>query len=583
MRSLSVLRSAIVGLLLLAPTVSFADAIVVTRAATASTIAEIFIEETSIRVELEIGYPDLPAFRNLMPTSLVERMGFEAEALDDRLPRFFSEDLTFAEEGGAPLPGRVVEIGPEDRLPRDELTGEPRPLLEGEEAEPVIRATLEYRMPEQVPALVMTPPRSPAGSASASIGFIAYHLGLPLLDFRYFGVPATLDLNWEDPWYSRFRNRNLKRQYDAPINVFLYVEPYEVRTEIIARPLDIQRWLDLGLDARGTIPVEAQQDVKMQVAEFLTQHQNVLIDGQPAEPTLDRVHFLRRTLRNSTVIDPPEELPTVSATLGVIFVFPVEGLPEEASLTWDLFDPPQIGRVPAAATDEAGPLRFFLQPDDNVLWWKNFLQNPTIPTLVDVATPPGWAARSGRWVAWFLGAVALVVLLRLLTPAGRRRGAGRGVVTAACLTLVACGVFLFWWKPGSVDDEAAEEILGSLLHNVYRSFDFREESTIYDVLERSVTGDLLTQTYLETRRGLELASQGGARAKVKELELIDVSVQHGRDGGFVARCSWNVSGSVGHWGHVHRRTNQYEADIAVEPVDGQWKITALDLLQEVRL
>jgi hypothetical protein len=135
-----------------------------------------------------------------------------------------------------------------------------------------------------------------------------------------------------------------------------------------------------------------------------------------------------------------------------------------------------------------------------------------------------------------------------------------------------------------VGDERAREILSGLLHNVYRAFDFREEGTIYDVLERSVTGDLLSDIYLETRRGLELASQGGARAKVKEVALVEVAAQplDGREG-FRARCTWNVRGSVGHWGHVHQRTNQYQAELSVEPVDGAWKITGLELLQEQRL
>ena len=30
-------------------------------------------------------------------------------------------------------------------------------------------------------------------------------------------------------------------------------------------------------------------------------------------------------------------------------------------------------------------------------------------------------------------------------------------------------------------------------------------------------------------------------------------------------------GSVGHWGYIHIRKNQYEANITVEPVDGTWK------------
>ncbi len=112
----------------------------------------------------------------------------------------------------------------------------------------------------------------------------------------------------------------------------------------------------------------------------------------------------------------------------------------------------------------------------------------------------------------------------------------------------------------------------------------RDESTIYDVLEQSVTGDLLTQIYLETRRGLELASQGGARAKVKEIELVQVESE-GLDGeaGFLASCTWNVKGAVGHWGHIHQRINQYQAELRIQPVQGSWKITELELLQEERL
>ncbi len=53
--------------------------------------------------------------------------------------------------------------------------------------------------------------------------------------------------------------------------------------------------------------------------------------------------------------------------------------------------------------------------------------------------------------------------------------------------------------------------------------------------------------------------------------------------GFSTLGTWNVAGSVGHWGHIHQRTNQYEARFTVEAIDGVWKITSLDVLQEERL
>ncbi len=50
-----------------------ADALVVTRAMTASTIAEIFVDEDQIRVEIEVGSADIEAFRNILPDGSFEK------------------------------------------------------------------------------------------------------------------------------------------------------------------------------------------------------------------------------------------------------------------------------------------------------------------------------------------------------------------------------------------------------------------------------------------------------------------------------------------------------------------------------
>jgi hypothetical protein len=126
-------------------------------------------------------------------------------------------------------------------------------------------------------------------------------------------------------------------------------------------------------------------------------------------------------------------------------------------------------------------------------------------------------------------------------------------------------------------------VVEGLLHNIYRAFDYRDEEQIYDTLDRSASGDLLTRIYLETRKGLELANQGGARAKVKSIELVETSSRPGEGGAFVARATWNVHGSVGHWGHVHQRSNRYQAELEIAPVDGVWKVTGLEILDEQRL
>jgi hypothetical protein len=265
----------------------------------------------------------------------------------------------------------------------------------------------------------------------------------------------------------------------------------------------------------------------------------------------------------------------------VIFLHPTTGYPQEANVSWHHFID-RVDRIPAAATDEAGPLRFFLVPDDNLLWWKNFLKNPTLPTLVAVQAPPSIVLRGAVLVSWIALAVMGVLVVRNGVAAARGKGTWRrAIAISAALVAIAAGSFV-GTRSSRIDDRRANEIVTSLLHNVYRAFDFREEETIYDTLAHSVTGDLLTETYLETRRGLELASQGGARAKVQEIEMLEVtSDSEGR--GFRATCTWNVGASVGHWGHIHQRRNQYIAELTVEPVDGVWKINSLELIEEKRL
>jgi len=42
-------------------------------------------------------------------------------------------------------------------------------------------------------------------------------------------------------------------------------------------------------------------------------------------------------------------------------------------------------------------------------------------------------------------------------------------------------------------------------------------------------------------------------------------------------------GTVGHWGYVHTRQNLYDAIVTIEAVDGTWKITELEVIEENRI
>jgi len=570
-----------VACLLLATTpAAQSDPLVITRAMTATTIAEFFVELDSVLVELEIGLTDLPAFRNLLPPELLERVEGSASPLAERLTRFFRDDLTISTRGGAPLRGRLLSLSARPRILRDEVTGNPLPNQD-EAAEMVLVATASYPLSGRPDTLVFSPPGTGARATGpiANIGFVVYHEGIPVNDFRYLAPDMILGLDWDDPWYSRFTLRALRRQFYAPLSAYLYVEPHEVRKEIVFRPRDLQRWTDLGLAGKDSILVADQEEIKRRVVEFLDQHNEVTIDGRAVEGRLDRVHFIYRTLRTTGVIDPPRDLRLTEALMGVIVYYPVDSLPETVSMEWNLFSD-GIRQIPSAATDEAGPLPYILTPEDSVLTWQNVLTNPTRAIMIDELLAP----RALRLPFFLIMAVGLG-LAAWVTLAYSRRAWSRGRMA----TVGVVGAFLLLGGAGAafrqpVGTGDAGPILGTLLTNMYRAFDYREEERIYDTLARSAEGDLLTDVYLEMRRSLELANQGGARAKVTDVEMLEADLIPLDDGpGFASQAKWNVSGSVGHWGHTHIRTNQYEARFTVREIDGAWKITRMDVLQEERL
>jgi hypothetical protein len=133
----------------------------------------------------------------------------------------------------------------------------------------------------------------------------------------------------------------------------------------------------------------------------------------------------------------------------------------------------------------------------------------------------------------------------------------------------------------STSQKSQVSVTESLLRNVYRAFDYHSESDIYDALARSVHGDLLTDLYLQIKQGLIVQEQGGAVAHVQDVKVLKTDPATRKGGsGFAERVTWQVEGTVEHWGHIHTRVNEYSADFEIQPVDGSWKITALNVSRQ---
>ena len=589
---------ALLACLALAPFSLQADWINLTGAETAPNIAEITVFDDRVEVALEVYIGDLTTFEELVPDDWLQDSDREFTALEERLRRFSSRGLQFVTDTGETLQADLRLAEP--RLRKDRFSpfaGMVNPFTRQRTPEApadkrVLYAELVYPFAETAPkTLTMIPPLDAEGRPRVTIGFIVYHKSVPVIDFRYLGAPSTLTLD-PDPWYSRFDNPNLKRHHKDALMSFLYVEPYEVRHEILTRVKDLTEWMDLGLRDDRYIEIDELEPLKQRIGAFLLTKNPVTVDGKALKPILDRTNYVKVRLTGIRILEVPERLEVAPAIVGVIITYITDGMPQRVSVDWELFTD-RIQRVPATATDPAGPLMSYVEPGDSVHTWTNFLKNYELPTVHEVDV----AGSLGELRVPLVSLVCLVGFLGMLGwIAARVRGRGPlrlPLAIAAFLLATGAAAYPFAQvtlsRPvlmaGALNDEQAAALLNTLLKNVYRAFDFREEEDVYDKLALSVSGDLLTDIYLQNRRSMAIQQAGGAQAKIKEVAVEGASAEQIDGDGLTyalsARCT--ALGSVGHWGHVHQRKNRYEAVVNVAARDGAWKIVGLELRDEQRI
>jgi hypothetical protein len=575
-----------------------ADWINLTGAETSPNIAEIYVLDDHVKVKLEVYVGDLAAFEELVPDDWVKDLDIQRPSLEQRIEHFANHTLKFIPDKGEPLSAQLVLVEPRMRVDRQSpFAGMINPYTrqrvpEAPADKRVLYAELIYPFNGKPNSITMVPPLDDEGRAKTTIGFIAYHKAVPVIDFRYLGSPARLNLNWADPWYSRFDNPNLKRHHKSALMSYLYVEPHEVRHEVLIRVKDLEEWMDLGLRGKEYIEVDELDGLRQRIGDFLLAKNPVKVDGKVLKPILDRSNYVKVGITGIQLLEQPERLEISTAIVGVILAYLTEGMPQQVTVDWELFTD-QIQRVPATATDPAGPLPTYVTPDDNIHTWTNFLKNYTPPTVAQVAVSDT-VNKLSIPLGTIFGLSVLIVALLLY----RRRRHQHQPVRAAIIigiTGLVIGIISYPFSQVSVSrptalitglsNDESKLIMHSLLKNVYRSFDFRDESDVYDKLALSVQGDLLEEIYLQNRKSFAVKKAGGAQARVKEIEILDAEAEplSSEGKGFGLKAKWTAQGSVGHWGHVHTRKNYYDALVKVQVVEGHWKITGLELLEEKRL
>jgi hypothetical protein len=362
--------------------------------------------------------------------------------------------------------------------------------------------------------------------------------------------------------------KQVARKLSEPVAMFVSIEPYEVRCEIMVTGETAVQLINASLVDPLWIEQEQQDDFKQQAVEVLESCFSISFDGTPAEPALRRSDFLTLGTAGAFTRTDAVRESVQDAIVGLTYVYTRTGPPETMQLTWNKLPLPGTP-LPATIIDPSGNRGFTFSEEALAMEWSNESRAlKPVELEAVVVMRPTWAILS--------------VLLVLGAAATMRKP--KSACTCLVLALIAFPLVRVPIPFGSpLREVQAEVVVEQLLSNVYRSFDFRDESEIYDQLAISVCGDQLSDIYLSQRRALELQNRGGARAKVETVEVKSIDSVKSVESGVAVAARWNVSGSVNHFGHTHYRQNAYNATLLLVRADELWKIAGIEVHEEERI
>jgi hypothetical protein len=416
------------------------------------------------------------------------------------------------------------------------------------------------------------------------------HQGLPVIDHGVLTGAETLSLDWQDPWYSHFLNPKLKRGHTDPLMAFLYIEPQQIKSEIVVRVKEMANWTDLGLRDNKIIHPDEFASVKQKIGRFLLAQNKVSADTKALSPRLERVDYIRMGAADIQAYEPQQAQRQVATLIGVSIIHKTKGLPEKVQWQWNLFNE-KIQRVAIRAYDPAGLFDSYVTPGYSVFEWENMLADIDLPELADkpqsipVTVKNDQGLKQYYWLAGVFGFLVLSLVSSKFISLQFRKY----IHVAIALIIIVTG--FYFWKSGNLrfgmeqvglDKQQARPVLQQLLWNVYQAFESAQEDATYDQLAYSVSGNLRETLYLQNRQALLLEDGGWSKVKKIEIQsLVDRSDL--LSDGHLFDCEWLVFGEVIHWGHQHRRENVYRANIKIAPIEGTWKIVELESISQQRV
>ena len=513
-----------------------------TGAETAQNIVEIYVFDDHVKVKLEVYIGDLDKFEELIPDEWFKDTGNTRPSLEQRMQAFANQRLQFVTGEGVTLPAKLELVEPRQRVDRQSAyAGMINPLTrqrvpDAPADKRVLYAEIIYPFEEKPDLLKIIPPLDDQGFVTATIGFIAYHQAVPIIDFRFLGQAATLNLDWQDPWYTKFDNKNLNRHHKYPLMLYLYVEPRQVRLESLLRFTDMVELTDFSVDDSPLSDKDKRQLLQQHIKNFYADKDTLEIDGVFFKPDSIRVEFLHATLAGLKVIDIETEMDEPSLLVGVSRQYLIAELPQTIDSLWPYFNR-RIDRIPVVVTDPVGPLMNLIDKDDPEFGWQNFLKLYSDPVIHPVDVNTGWSITLP-----YLGETKVVN-----------------------------------WLP---EEQEALNIVNAVLENVRVAFVEKDPPRFSQVLGEVISTEQDGTLQKELAKLFSPNVTGGGASSVESFSNMQINSMRELDDpdGFSATISGSAIISAMHWGHIDQRQFQFQLLLDLIEVDNQWRLADLTVV-----
>ena len=549
------------------------------------------VRENEVEIELRIMLEDLVLFHSLKADAKTLFKADDLRHAAEKHGAFLLEHFTLRDGEGAVFKGEVqrrdLSAIPDEGVPQAELMKRHAVYL------------MRYVPPKKKPKFmtVLQQFGGPKAVVPSVMDFLVSQNGIWLrrpTQLQH-GRPYTITFDWENPPTAAPKNwrEQRKREKDEEqrklgitsytgLYSYIYLNDREVRHEILVPLLTFEEWLPVKRANPEFLEVAEQDAMRGQIAEWFRNRNPVEIDGITVKPVLQRLQFFGLDIQDFAQNAKPRRISAYQARLGIILSYPAKAPPNRVNLTWEVFHESAPFLRSIVYDRNANPTEEFFVKDQPDFEWIREGETPVVASFQTDWTPIQSKRKISNVSYGLIGIAfaggAFTWMLYRNHPQCIPRSLG-----VAGIWLI--GAFMFKDHVPVADRPLAPDFTkhtATLLQNIYRAYDYGDQSDVYDALAHSVNGPLLDELFLKIQSGLRMQEQGGAIANVQEVRV--VSIKPALNNPESLDCKWNVTGTVEHWGHIHTRENQYSARIKLDVSEkGRGRISKFEVTNEKRV